>query len=331
MTTPAIKEAGADAGPFATAMLLYAGAVVATIRRSRRASLREAPLRKGHAGRIVGIALLGAVIAPTLFAWGVQHTSGASASLLLNFEAAFTVLLGWRFYGEEMAPRVVVAALLMALGGALLVTTGGQGGLRVGWGAVAVLLATLGWATDNALTRPLSDFDPIHVVRWKGALGALLCCVASIALREPFPKASHVAALLVCGAAGYGMSLRLYLLAQRRIGAGRTGSVFALAPFVGAAAAWAFGERGPGLPTLGAGLLFASAVYLHTTEEHAHRHAHEPVEHEHAHRHDDDHHDHVHESEVVGAHSHAHVHEGRVHEHVHGPDAHHGHPHPRSS
>src|SRR5580700_5610651 len=117
ITTPIIKEAGADAGPFATAMLLYVGAALATLPWSRRSPRREAPMRKGHAGRLLAIALLGAVVAPASFAWGVQHSSGTSASLLLNFEAVFTVLLGWRLYGEGIAGRVVVAVFLMMLGG----------------------------------------------------------------------------------------------------------------------------------------------------------------------------------------------------------------------
>jgi drug/metabolite transporter (DMT)-like permease len=332
ITTPVIKGAGTDAGPFATAMLLYAGAALASIPWSKSSARREAPMRRGHVGRLVAIALLGGVIAPACFAWGVQHTSGTSAALLLNFEAVFTVLLGWRLYGEGIAGRVVVAVFLMMLGGAVIVmtSTAASAGI-VGWGVVAVVLATLGWALDNALTRPLADLDPVQVVRWKGALGALLCVLISIVLGEAFPKRSHVVALLICGAAGYGMSLRLYLLAQRKMGAGRTGSVFALAPFIGAAVAWGLGERANGFSTLGAGLLFGLAVYLHATETHEHRHIHEPVEHEHAHRHDDGHHDHSHDPEIAGTHSHFHVHEERMHEHAHGPYVHHGHRHTSSS
>lgn len=44
---------------------------------------------------------------------------------------------------------------------------------------------------------------------------------------EPAPASGAVLSLLALGATGYGLSLRLYLLAQRRIGAARTGSVFA--------------------------------------------------------------------------------------------------------
>jgi drug/metabolite transporter (DMT)-like permease len=327
ITTPLIQKAGVDAGPFATAMLLYAGAALTAIPWSRGSSTREAPVRGHHAGRLLAVTLLGGVLAPACFAWGLQHTSGKSASLLLNFEGAFTVLLGWRLYQEWIAPRVVVAVALMLLGGATLVLTSDATGHGVGWGAAAVVLATLAWALDNALTRPLADLDPVQVVRWKSAVGASLCLLASMALGEPVPRKGHLVALVVCGATGYGLSLRLYLLAQRKIGAGRTASVFALAPFIGAAVAWGMGERSNGLPTLGAAVLFGLAVYLHATERHGHRHTHERIEHEHAHRHDDDHHDHHHDPEVAGVHSHVHVHDARTHEHEHGSDVHHEHRH----
>jgi hypothetical protein len=121
--------------------------------------------------------------------------------------------------------------------------------------------------------------------------------------------------------------LYLYLLAQRRIGAGRTGSVFALAPFIGAALAWVLGDRHAGSLAFAAAGLFGLGVYLHVSEKHGHRHKHEPVEHEHMHRHDDGHHTHTHDPPFAGEHSHPHHHQRVEHEHEHAPDIHHGHTH----
>ena len=124
-----------------------------------------------------------------------------------------------------------------------------------------------------------------------------------------------------------GSSLRLYLLAQRAFGAARTGSVFAFAPFIGAALAVALGERSPGaLMAVGSALMLAGVV-LHLGESHGHEHGHEAIEHEHAHRHDDGHHDHAHDAMPAGAHSHAHVHRAVRHAHPHVPDVHHVHRH----
>jgi drug/metabolite transporter (DMT)-like permease len=327
VTTPLIQRFGKGAGAVPTAAALYAGAALASLEPWSSAQAREAPLRRSHLPRLLLVALVGAFFAPICLTWGLEHIDATSASLLLNFEAVFTVLFAVCLYREAIGRRVALALTAMLAGGALLVLNGDSAGHGFGLGGAAVILATVGWALDNALSRPLADLSPTQVVRWKGALGALLGLVLALVLRQPFPAAGPLVLLLICGASGYGLSLRLYLRAQRAIGAGRTGSIFAVAPFVGAAAAWALGDRAAGPWTGGAALLFGIGVALHLTESHAHRHTHQPLDHEHAHRHDDGHHDHHHEPPVSGEHSHPHSHDARVHEHAHGPDIHHRHEH----
>ena len=323
-TTPLVQRFGRGVGPFTTAALLYGGAALVSAVPS---GTRDAPLRRADAGRVVGVALLGAVAAPMAFAWGLQRTSGVTAALLLNLEAVFTVLLARLLWREPLGARVGLAVSAMVTGGALLVFDGRAASVAAGWGALAVAVATLAWAGDNVVGRPLADRDPTQVVRAKGALGASLSLALALALSEPLPSWRNAAALGACGAVGYGLSLRLYLRAQRVVGAARTGSIFAAAPFIGAAMAWLMGERGGGLATIGAGALCAVGVALHLTESHEHAHKHEPVEHEHAHRHDDGHHTHTHDVYPKGEHSHAHRHEPQAHVHAHGSDLHHRHGH----
>jgi hypothetical protein len=169
--------------------------------------------------------------------------------------------------------------------------------------------------------------NPFQVIAVKAALGACLTATVAIARGEALPPFVRAVVLIGCGATGFGASLYLYLLAQRRIGAGRTSSVFALAPFIGAALAWSLGDRHASWFAVAAGALFAVGVYLHVSERHGHRHMHELVEHEHMHRHDDGHHTHAHDPPFVGEHSHVH-HHGRIeHDHEHAPDVHHAHSH----
>jgi hypothetical protein len=190
-----------------------------------------------------------------------------------------------------------------------------------------VTAATLAWAIDNALTRPLAELDPARVVLAKAGLGALLASALALVLGESLPAPGAAVALLLCGATGYGASLSFYLAAQRTLGAARTASVFAAAPFVGALVAVAMGDRPPQIASAVAATLCAIGVALHLTEHHAHRHAHVATVHEHAHRHDDLHHDHVHEPPFAGEHSHPHEHAPVTHSHDHAPDVHHGHDH----
>ena len=334
VTTPIIALAGRGLGPLGTAALLYAGAALGA--GAQRAIMRSGGQRLTRAswGRVALVALFGAALAPTLLAWGLRRTGGTTGSLLLNLEAVFTVLLARAVHREPIGPRVGLALSLMVVAGGLLaLDVGGvvsSNAAASGWtatGALAVGLATLAWAVDNTLSRPLSEADPVAVVGWKGALGAALTGTIAVALGEPAPRLGPAMALLACGATGYGLSLRLYLMAQRRIGVARTGSIFALAPFVGAALGWLLGFREAGAATAGAAGLFGVAVYLHATERHRHRHRHAAADHSHLHRHDDGHHGHVHDPPFTGEHAHPHHHDPVEHDHEHAPDLHHDHDH----
>jgi drug/metabolite transporter (DMT)-like permease len=326
-TTPLIQRSGRGVGPFTTAALLYVGASLYAL---RPRSSADSPLRSRDAGRLLVVALLGAVVAPVSLAWGLARTSGVTASLLLNTEAPCTVLFARVLWGERIGARVGLALLAMGCAGALLVAQGGATSADTAWGAVAALGAALAWAADSVIGRPLADRDPNQVVFAKASIGALSSLGLARAFGEGWPTPGTGLALATCGAVGYGASLGLYLRAQRLVGAARTGSIFAAAPFLGASLAWAIGERSGGYTTIIAGGLCALGVGLHLTEGHAHEHIHDPATHEHAHRHDDGHHDHEHgdsERPEGATHSHAHEH-GRVsHAHAHGPDLHHRHRH----
>ena len=326
-STPLMQRFGVGAGSFWVAALLYAGAAAIGFM-SLQPAVREARLTLADLPRLTLMAAVGAALAPVLLVWGLTQTSGVSASLLLTLEAVFTVLLARAFYGEQMDRRVVTALVLLTGGGAMLVLdqAHASGGMRA-LGALAVLGATAAWGLDNSLSRALSARDPSQVVLGKSLLGALATAGLAAALGQPLPSATATFGLLATGAIGYGLSLRLYLLAQREFGAARTASVFAFAPFIGAALAFALGERGVSAWFAGGALLMLAGVLLHLMERHAHAHVHAAQEHEHAHTHGDGHHLHSHDPLPAAAHSHMHRHEPLAHSHPHVPDQHHLHRH----
>ncbi len=329
VSTPLVQRFGAGIGSFTTAALLYAGAALigALLRRPIE---REARVQRSDASRLALMALFGAVIGPVALAWGLQRTSGASASLMLTLEAVFTAVLARLWYHETLDRRVILAMILLTVGGMVLVidrASVGPGGTSQMLGLLAVLAATAAWGVDNTLSRTVADRDPGQVVMFKGALGAVATSLMAVVLGEPVPAVLPVLALLAVGATGYGLSLRFYLLAQRAFGAARTGSVFAFAPFVGALFALLLGERSGSAWMLAGAVLMASGIVLHLAESHGHEHEHDETEHEHAHGHGDGHHTHSHDSLPVGQHSHLHRHEPTRHVHAHVPDEHHAHRH----
>lgn len=326
VSTPLVQRFGVGIGSFSTAALLYAGAALvgALIRQPVE---REARLRRSDGKRIALMAFFGAAVGPVALAWGLQNTSGTSASLMLTLEAVFTAVLARLWYHETLDRRVTVAMALLTLGGMALVLDRAQAGASQVTGLLAVMAATAAWGVDNTLSRGVAERDPGQVVMVKGALGALATTLLALTLREPMPQDWAVIALLAVGATGYGLSLRFYLLAQRAFGAARTGSVFAFAPFVGAIVAAALGERSASPWMFGGAALMIAGIVLHLAEGHEHDHEHDETEHEHAHTHDDGHHDHAHDPMPDGSHSHVHRHVPIRHAHAHVPDEHHAHRH----
>jgi drug/metabolite transporter (DMT)-like permease len=97
---------------------------------SRQRIDREARLQRADLPRLVAMAFFGAVVGPVALAWGLQNTSGASASLMLTLEALFTAVLAWRLYRETMDGRVWAAMALLLAGGMVLVLDQGRAGAR---------------------------------------------------------------------------------------------------------------------------------------------------------------------------------------------------------
>lgn len=320
VTTPVTSWASGDASPLTSAALLYAGASLAAGVLGGWRALRNTPW-----GTLALVALAGAVVAPVLLVSGLRTVDPGTASLLLTLEAPLTMVLARVFHREHVGGRMLAGAISI-LGGSLLLCWQPQLG-AVSMGALLVALAALAWAADNTLSRRLAHLDTLGVVAGKGALGAAFSAVTAGALQQSWPTASHTGALLLVGASGYGISLVLYLRAQALMGAGRTASVFAAAPFIGVLASVAAGLA-PLQPILAlAALPILLGVWLHATERHAHAHAHPPLEHAHPHTHDDGHHLHAHDPMPSGPHDHPHRHDAQAHEHEHGEDAHHAHVH----
>jgi len=245
VSAPLIQRFGAGLGPFATAALLYLGAAVVGVG-MRQTVDREARLLRSDWPRLLAMAAAGAIAGPVALAWGLQRTSATSASLMLTLEALFTAMLAWLLYREAIGRRVWTAMFLLVVGGVLLIFDQSRDSGSHLLGLLAVVLATAAWGLDNTLSRTLAQRDPAQVVMTKALLGTLATSVLAIAFGEPVPSITAALALLAVGAVGYGLSLRFYLLAQRAFGAARTGSVFAFAPFIGAALAVGMGDHSVG-------------------------------------------------------------------------------------
>lgn len=324
---PALKPIAGVLHPVLLAGLLYLGSFLglAVVRAVRGTVRAEAALSARDLPALGGAIVSGGIAAPVLLVWGLSGLAASAASLLLATEAITTMLLAAMLFREPVAKRVWLAALLIFTAAGLLGWTPGAS-MPVSLHALAVLAACLLWGLDNNLTSRISLADPFAIAMWKGLVAGAVNVLAGLALAPAIPSAHWLTALAV-GAAGYGASLVLYVLALRHLGAARTAAHFGTAPFFGALLAIALlGE--PFTPVLAAALALAAlGTWLALTERHRHAHEHEALEHEHRHVHDA-HHQHPHRGdEGSEPHSHPHRHAPMRHRHAHFPDLHHRHRH----
>jgi len=199
-----------------------------------------------------------------------------------------------------------------------------------GWslGALLVACACACWALDNNLTRKIATHDALKIACAKGLVAGAVNLTLALLSAAHWPAPGATLGALLVGFFGYGVSLSLFVVGLRQLGAARTGAYFSLAPFFGAALSIPLFGEALSATLLLAGALMGFGVWLHLTEQHLHEHTHEPLDHEHPHRHDA-HHQHEHDFPWDGQepHTHPHAHRPLRHAHAHFPDIHHRHRH----
>ena len=259
---------------------------------------------------------------------GLKSASGGAGSLLLNTESLATMSIAWIFFRENVDRRLFAGATAILAGALVLAWPTDGAAMTVGWGGALIVAACICWGIDNNLTRKLSAADPVQIAMVKGVAAGVINTALGFAHGAQLPEMGTLAAAAIVGFLGYGISLTLFVLGLRHLGAARTGAYFSTAPFIGAAIAVPLFGEPVTWPLIAAAALMAAGVYLHLAEKHEHEHVHEPLFHEHRHVHDT-HHRHAHApSDPDGEpHSHPHQHGRLVHKHPHYPDLHHRHEH----
>lgn len=324
-SAPLASELAGSVPAFTLAGLLYVGAALAaapvTLRRPPSARALQREWRPAAAAVVMGGA-----VGPVLLVAGLARTDPATASILLNAELAATVVLAALVFREYLGTRMWMAAALITAAGALLTW---QPGASLDVGALLVIAACVAWGFDNGVTASIEHLAPEHVVMLKGVIagGANLTIGLIVAGWGTSTTTSDVLAALAIGAAGYGLSITLWVKGARDLGAARGQVIFATAPFIGALIAWTLlGDDATAIQVV-ATIVAGVGVAVSLRSDHEHHHQHHEIVHDHEHVHDDEHHDHDHGDEFAVRHTHVHEHRPLVHAHPHLPDLHHRHDH----
>ena len=322
---------GGGVSPWLLAGLLYLGSGLGlTLVHLARAALgvpaAEAPLRRADLPWLALVVLSGGVVGPLLLMLGLATTAASTSALLLNLEGLATMAIAWTLFRENVDRRLLLGAAAILAGAVVLSWQGGPGGLTLG--ALAIAGACLAWGIDNNLTRKLSAADPVQIALIKGLVAGAVNLTLALALGARMPPLDATLGAGLVGLLGYGVSLVMFVLALRHLGAARAGAYFSTAPFIGAGLAIGMFGEPITLQLLAASALMIVGVALHLMEAHEHPHTHEALDHEHRHTHDA-HHQHAHDpgDPPSEPHSHPHRHTPLTHTHAHYPDLHHRHEH----
>lgn len=173
------------------------------------------------------------ILAPIFLMLGIKYGTAANASLLGNFEIVATTLIACLAFKEAVSKRLWAAIGMITLS-SILLSFEGAGSFRFSYGSVLVLLATACWGLENNCTRSISDKSTYEIVVLKGVFSGGGAFVIALISGEKLPEIRYILPAMLLGFVAYGMSIFLYIRAQRDLGAAKTSAYYAFAPFVGA-------------------------------------------------------------------------------------------------
>lgn len=255
-----------SAEPEMMAAFLYLGAgvgllIYALVRKACGVESKSEPLAKKELPYTLAMIVLD-IAAPILLMIGITKTASANVSLLNNFEIVATTLIALFVFKEAVSKRLWVAIILVTAASIVLGFEGAES-FNFNEGSLYVLGACLCWGFENNCTRMLSGKSSTEITTIKGCFSGLGSLVVAFMAGERLPQIKIVLAIMLLGFLAYGLSIKLYITAQKDLGAAKTSAFYSVAPFLGVAFSMIIlGER----PTLqffiGFGIMIAATVVM---------------------------------------------------------------------
>lgn len=252
------------------------------------------------------------ILAPIFLMIGINIGSASNASLLGNFEIVATALIALLIFKEVVTSRLWIAIGFITLS-SIVLSFEGSGSFKFSLGSLFVILATCCWGLENNCTRMISDKNTYEIVILKGIFSGTGSFIIAIILGENIPGIKYILISMLLGFVAYGLSIFLYIRAQRELGAAKTSAYYAIAPFIGTFLSFAV-DKDRLTKVYFIGLIFmiigsVIVVYDSMLKNHIHYHIHTIV-----HTHNGSTHKHV------IKHEHTHSHMGSEEKHYHSHD-----------
>ncbi|MBE6930272.1 MAG: DMT family transporter [Ruminococcaceae bacterium] len=272
INSPFSKLLLSNVPPTVMASLLYLGAglglfIMGQVRRLTGRAERELPLTRRELPYTVGMVVLD-IAAPIFLMIGLTMTTAANASLLNNFEIVATSMIALVIFREAVSKRLWCAIGLVTLS-SMILSFEDLSSLSFSYGSIFVLLACVCWGFENNCTRMLSSKNPLEIVVIKGFGSGLGALIVAFILGERLPGIGYILGALLLGFVAYGLSIYFYIYAQRDLGAARTSTYYAVAPFIGAALSMLIFWELPGISYFVALAIMAAGTWLATVDANA--------------------------------------------------------------
>ncbi|MFJ8113014.1 DMT family transporter [Streptomyces sp. NPDC096132] len=258
-----IRSAGAAYSPGALALgRLLAGALVLGVLCAVR--------REGWPPRAAwrGIAISGVLwfgLYMVVLNWGEQQVDAGTAALVVNIGPLLIALLGARFLGDRLPPRLL-AGMAVSFAGAVTVglSMSGGGGSSL-LGVVLCLLAAVAYAGGVVAQKPaLGHASALQATTFGCAVGAAMCLPFAGQLVRDAADAPLSATLnmVYLGVVPTALAFTTWAYALARTTAGRMGATTYAVPALVVLMSWlALGEV-PGPLTLVGGALCLAGVWV---------------------------------------------------------------------
>lgn len=222
--------------PRLMAGFLYLGAglgmfIIAFIKKAGKSAGTEQKLSKKELPYTLAMILLD-IAAPIFLLLGLSSTTAANASLLNNFEIVSTAIIALAIFKEKINRRLWFG-IGFVTASCMILSAGDISSLNFSYGSLFVILACLCWGFENNCTKMISSKDPLQIVMLKGIFSGIGSLIIGFAMGERFIAIWSIFAVLALGLVAYGLSIYLYIYAQRFLGAARTSAYYAVAPFIG--------------------------------------------------------------------------------------------------
>lgn len=250
--------------------LLYIGAgigmgAVAVFRKKTGNDTEDRNFTKTEFPYVLAMIILD-IAAPICLMFGLKITSAANASLLNNFEYVATALIAFFIFREKISKRLWFG-ISFTVFSCVLLSFEGSSSLDFSKGSALVLLSAVLWGIENNCTRVLSSKDPMIIVLLKGVFCGGTSFLIAIFAGERAENIISIVLALLLGLVSYGLSIFVFVYAQRYLGAARTSVFSAATPFCATALSLIIFREVPGTKYLFALLLMIFGAWLSSSDE----------------------------------------------------------------